>query len=179
MNSRAGSRAAPYQTLKLSPGARKRGRAEPMSGFAVEPDRRTVSECLRAAKSPVWHARPARMPYSQEAAEHDLGFRFSLLRETRPKFVEMCQTDDFAAHRQAKPCGGGRESTSMTNVSLVNVPKTVPKSYDLEKTPDEIPRDAEQDKRTGSAPHPSPVVLSECGKSKDSDSDGRNSQRKH
>lgn len=28
MNSRAGSRAAPYQTLKLSPGARKRGRAD-------------------------------------------------------------------------------------------------------------------------------------------------------
>ena len=79
-----------------------------MSGFAVEPGRRTIPEWLCAAKSPVWHARPARMPYSQEAAEHDLGFRFSLFRETRPKFVEMCQTDVFAAHRQAKPCGGGR-----------------------------------------------------------------------
>lgn len=133
MNSRAGSRAAPYQTRKRSPGARKRGRAEPMSGFAVEPGRRTISEWLCAAKSPVWHARPARMPYSQEAAEHELGFRFSLFRETRPKFVEMCQTDDFAAPRQAKPCGGGRESTSMTMLASSTVPKTVPKSHDLEK----------------------------------------------
>ena len=150
-----------------------------MSGFAVEPGRRTVSECLRAAKSPVWHARPARMPYSQEAAEHDLGFRFGLFRETRPKFVEMCQPDDFAAPRQAKPCGGGRESTSMTMLASSTVPKTVPKSHDLEKRRTKYRAVPNKTRERGQRPIHPPVVLSECGESKDSDSDGRNSQRKH
>lgn len=70
------------------------------SGTARPPPHGFACRC--AAKSSVWHARPARMPYSQEAAEHDLGFRFSLLRETRPKFVEMCQTGDFAARRHSE-----------------------------------------------------------------------------
>lgn len=45
------------------------------------------------------------------------------------------------------------------NVSLVNRAENGSQIARPGKTPDEIPRGAEQDKRTGSAPHPSPVVL--------------------
>lgn len=151
-----------------------------MSGFAVEPGRRTVSECLRAAKSPVWHARPARMPYSQEAAEHDLGVSLRPFSGNEAEVRRDVPNRRFLLHLDKRNrAEAERESTFHDNVSLVNRAENGSQIARSGKTPDEIPRDAEQDKRTGSAPHPSPVVLSECGKSKDSDSDGRNSQRKH
>lgn len=67
----------------------------------------------------------------------------------------------------------------MTMLASSTVPKTVPKSHDLEKRRTKYRAVPNKTRERGQRPIHPPVVLSECGESKDSDSDGRNSQRKH
>ena len=177
MNSRAGSRAAPYQTLKLSPGARKRGRADervrgragPTHDFGVPACSKIAGLARQTRPDAIFpggrrtRSGVSLRPFSGNEAE---------VRRDVPNRRFCCTSTSETVRRRTR-------INFHDNVSLVNRAENGSQIARSGKTPDEIPRDAEQDKRTGSAPHPSPVVLSECGKSKDSDSDGRNSQRKH
>ena len=180
MNSRAGFESRPLPDSEAKPGRtearpsradeRVRGRAGPTHGFGVP-------ACSKIAGLARQTRPDAIFPGGRRTRS---GVSLRPFSGKRGRSSSRCAKPTILLHLDKRnPCRRRTRINFHDNVSLVNRAENGSQIARSGKTPDEIPRDAEQDKRTGSAPHPSPVVLSECGKSKDSDSDGRNSQRKH